>query len=84
MSREHQWGKAGPLTGLATMLCIVFLKMGGYKNMPIKPPFTEVEVKTSPKGFYEGHSLEIALLSKTIMIALVIWALVWPGNANST
>ncbi|MEM7651987.1 MAG: BCCT family transporter [Pseudomonadota bacterium] len=52
--------------------------------MPIKPPFTEVEVKTSPKGFYEGHSLEIALLSKTIMIALVIWALVWPGNANST
>jgi choline-glycine betaine transporter len=35
-------------------------------------------------GFYQGHSLEIALLSKGIMVALVIWALVWPANANAT
>ena len=50
--------------------------------MSIKPPFTAVEVKRAASGFYEGHSVEIALLSKGIMIALVIWALVWPGNAN--
>jgi len=52
--------------------------------MSIKPPFTELEINTQNKGFYEGHSLEIALISKGIMVALVLWALVFPGNANST
>ncbi len=50
--------------------------------MSIKPPFTDLEVKTSDQGFYEGHSLEIALISKAILVGLVIWALVWPANAN--
>ena len=52
--------------------------------MSIKQPFTAVEVRRAASGFYEGHSVEIALLSKGIMIALVIWALVWPANANGT
>jgi choline-glycine betaine transporter len=51
-------------------------------EMTTKPPFTDLDIKTADKGFYEGHSLEIAILSKTIMVALVIWALVWPANAN--
>ena len=50
--------------------------------MTIKPPFTAMEIKKAQSGFYEGHSVEIALLSKGIMVALVIWALVWPANAN--
>ena len=50
--------------------------------MSMKPPFTALEVRRAAGGFYEGHSLEIALLSKGIMVALVIWALVWPANAN--
>ncbi|MFD3191466.1 BCCT family transporter [Sedimentitalea sp. HM32M-2] len=50
--------------------------------MSIKPPFTDLEIRRSTKGFYEGHSVEIALFSKAIMVALVIWALVWPANAN--
>ncbi|GAA6210194.1 BCCT family transporter [Cognatishimia sp. WU-CL00825] len=52
--------------------------------MSIKPPFTELEIKTEEKGFYENASLPIALVSKGIMVALVLWALIWPGNANST
>src|SRR6056300_153675 len=52
-------------------------------DMSIKPPFRAVEVRRAASGFYEGHSQEIALLSKGIMVALVIWALVWPANANS-
>lgn len=52
--------------------------------MSIKPPFTDINVRRQVSGFYQGHSLEIALLSKGIMVALVIWALVWPANANST
>ena len=50
--------------------------------MSVKPPFTALEVRRAASGFYEGHSLEIALLSKAIMVGLVIWALVWPANAN--
>lgn len=50
--------------------------------MSIKPPFTDLEINKSGSGFYEGHSIEIALLSKGIMVALVIWALMWPANAN--
>ena len=43
---------------------------------------TLIDVKRAASGFYEGHSVEIALLSKGIMVALVIWALMWPANAN--
>ncbi|MFY0310431.1 BCCT family transporter [Leisingera sp. D0M16] len=50
--------------------------------MSIKQPFTDLEIKTSDDGFYKGHSVEIALLSKGIMVALVLWALVWPANAT--
>ena len=50
--------------------------------MSIKPPFTDLEVNLSSQGFYKGHSLEIALFSKAIMVGLTIWALVWPANAN--
>ncbi|MCL6284784.1 BCCT family transporter [Ruegeria sp. 2012CJ41-6] len=50
--------------------------------MSIKQPFTDLQINRSAGGFYEGHSLEIALLSKAIMVGLVIWALVWPANAN--
>ena len=45
--------------------------------------FTQLEIARSAKGFYEGHSLEIALMSKIIMVALVLWALIWPANATS-
>ncbi len=51
--------------------------------MSIKPPFTALEIKKAPSGFYEGYSVPIALISKIFMTLLVIWALVWPGNANS-
>ncbi len=52
--------------------------------MSIKPPFTDVEISKQPDGFYKDNSLPIALISKGIMVALVLWALVWPANANST
>lgn len=49
----------------------------------IKPPFTEVVIAKSPSGFYENYSLPIAIGSKCIMVALVLWALLWPKSANS-
>ena len=51
--------------------------------MMIKPPFTDVVIKKSPSGFYENYSLPIAIGSKCIMVALVLWALLWPKAANS-
>ena len=52
--------------------------------MSIKPPFTELEIEKAPSGFYEGYSLPIALISKVSMVALVLWAIIWPAGANST
>ncbi len=52
--------------------------------MSTKPPFTDLNIRRQAQGFYEGHSLEIALISKGIMIALVLWALIFPANANGT
>ncbi|MCR9212349.1 MAG: BCCT family transporter [Proteobacteria bacterium] len=50
--------------------------------MAIKPPFTDLEIKKAPSGFYEGNSLPIALVSKISMSLLVVWALIWPNGAN--
>ncbi len=52
--------------------------------MSIKPPFTDVDIKTQDGGFYKDNSLPIALISKSIMVGLVLWALVFPANANGT
>ncbi len=52
--------------------------------MSISEPFTDVEIETANSGFYQDYSIPIALISKGIMVALVLWALVFPGNANST
>ena len=52
--------------------------------MSIKPPFTDVDIKTQVAGFYKDNSLPIALISKGVMVALVLWALVFPANANGT
>lgn len=50
--------------------------------MAIEPPFTELDIKKADSGFYEGNSLPIALVSKCIMVALVLWALLSPATAN--
>ena len=52
--------------------------------MSIKPPFTDLDIQKQPSGFYEGYSLPIALISKGLMVTLVLWALVWPDNAQAT
>lgn len=48
-----------------------------------KPPFTDLTIKTADSGFYAGYNIPIAVISKTILALLVIWALVWPLHANN-
>ena len=50
--------------------------------MSVPPPFTDVEIPTAERGFYEGHSIPIATISKAIMVAIVLWALIWPLAAG--
>ena len=51
--------------------------------MAIKEPFTDLEIPKADGGFYHGYSLPIALISKGIMVALVLWALVFPLGARN-
>lgn len=52
--------------------------------MAIKEPFTDLDINKQDSGFYEGYSLPIALKSKAIMVALVLWAILFPVSANGT
>ncbi len=52
--------------------------------MSVKPPFTELDITTQDSGFYEGYSLPIALISKLVMVALVLWAILFPIGATQT
>ncbi|GGX45666.1 choline transporter [Tateyamaria omphalii] len=52
--------------------------------MAIKEPFTDLDINKQDSGFYEGYSLPIALKSKAIMVALVLWAIIFPVSANGT
>ncbi|WP_299749011.1 BCCT family transporter [uncultured Tateyamaria sp.] len=52
--------------------------------MAIKEPFTDLDINKQESGFYEGYSLPIALKSKAIMVALVLWAIIFPVSANGT
>ncbi|MEM9437290.1 MAG: BCCT family transporter [Pseudomonadota bacterium] len=51
--------------------------------MALKPPLMELDIKTADSGFYSGFSMSVALISKIIVAALVVWAVVFPEQAGS-
>lgn len=50
--------------------------------MSVKKPFTDVDITTAESGFYQGHSIPLALLSKGLLILLVLWVLVFSDVAG--
>jgi choline/carnitine/betaine transport len=50
--------------------------------MAIKPPLSDLPIKTADKGFYSGFSVSVAVVSKIIISVLVVWAIVWPEWAG--
>ncbi len=50
----------------------------------VPPPFTDVNIDTQDDGFYKGYSLPIALISKTAISLLVVFALLFPSAAGET
>lgn len=56
----------------------------GPRKMSLQDPFTDLKIERQDSGFYKGYNLPIALVSKIAVSLLVLWALVWPLNANDT
>ncbi len=56
----------------------------GPRKMSLQDPFTDLKIERQDSGFYKGYNLPIALVSKIAVSLLVLWALVWPLNANET
>ena len=50
--------------------------------LSIKAPVTDVQIKKPSKGFYKGYNLPVAVSSKVLLTALVMWALIWPTSAD--
>ncbi|MEP2641337.1 BCCT family transporter [Roseobacter sp.] len=51
--------------------------------MSIKPPLTELPIKTADNGFYRGFSVNVTVISKIIISMLVVWCIVWPTEAGT-
>ncbi len=51
--------------------------------MAIKPPLSDLPIKTADAGFYRGFSVNVTVVSKIIISALVAWCIVWPTQAGN-
>jgi choline-glycine betaine transporter len=51
--------------------------------MAIKPPLSDLPIKTADTGFYGGFSVSVTVISKIIISCLVVWCIVWPAQAGT-
>ena len=51
--------------------------------MAIKPPITDLDIPTANSGFYEGFSKFVAIGSKLLIGALILWAIAFPDAAGN-
>jgi choline/carnitine/betaine transport len=51
--------------------------------MSIKPPLSDLPIKTAETGFYKGFSVDVTVASKIIISALVVWAIFWPVQSGA-
>jgi choline/carnitine/betaine transport len=49
--------------------------------MPNKPPLMDLSIPTATSGFYAGFSKHVAITSKILVSALIVWAVALPENA---
>jgi choline-glycine betaine transporter len=50
--------------------------------MALKPPLSDLPIKTSEVGFYRGFSVNVTVISKVIISMLVVWCIFWPTQAG--
>lgn len=51
--------------------------------MPIKPPLTDLPIKTSDSGFYRGFTKDVTITAKLLVGGLIIWAVGFPDQAGA-
>ncbi|WP_187429733.1 Glycine betaine transporter OpuD [Roseobacter fucihabitans] len=51
--------------------------------MSLKPPLSDLPIKTADSGFYRGFSINVTVISKIIISLLVVWCIVWPIQAGA-
>ncbi|MCG7629891.1 BCCT family transporter [Epibacterium sp. MM17-32] len=49
--------------------------------MSLKPPLTELEIKTADSGFYKGFTKDVTITAKILVAALILWAVAFPTQA---
>ena len=49
----------------------------------MKPPLTDLPIKTADTGFYRGFSVNVTVVSKIIISVLVVWCIFWPVQAGA-
>ncbi|MGD1882690.1 MAG: BCCT family transporter [Paracoccaceae bacterium] len=50
--------------------------------MTIKPPLSDLPIKTADSGFYRGFSVDVTVISKIIISVLVVWCIFWPTQSG--
>ncbi|MFG6603929.1 MULTISPECIES: BCCT family transporter [unclassified Sulfitobacter] len=51
--------------------------------MAYKPPLMDLHIATTRRGFYSGFTRSVAIPSKILVSALIVWAITVPANAAS-
>lgn len=51
--------------------------------MSIKPPLTELPIRTAASGFYRGFTKDVTITAKILVGALIIWAVAFPEQAGA-
>ncbi len=49
----------------------------------IEPPLTDLPIRTTEGGFYNGFATSVAVPAKIIISALVVWAIFWPIQSGA-
>ena len=49
--------------------------------MAHKPPLMDLPIQTADRGFYAGFSKDVAITSKILIAALIVWAIAVPETA---
>ena len=49
--------------------------------MPIKPPLTDLPIRTADSGFYRGFTKDVTITAKLLVGGLIIWAVGFPDQA---
>jgi choline/glycine/proline betaine transport protein len=51
--------------------------------MPIKPPVTDLPIRTAESGFYRGFTKDVTITAKLLVGGLIIWAVAFPDQAGA-